>query len=250
MQRYFIKQAKIFNNQITMSSEDSYHINKVMRMKIGDQIIIIVDERITYLAKILMLNPITRVEIIKEIENNNELPINVTIAHGLIRREKMEDVIEKLTELGTYAYYPVIMKRSSVKYFEERFDKRIERFERIVKEASEQSRRLKLMNVSLPIKFNELLTIKKDFDYALFAYEDEEINSNNFKTIMQKKPSSLLIVIGPEGGYDLVEVQQLIDWGFIPISLGPRILRTEVAPLYLVSAISYEIELGEKNDKS
>lgn len=246
MQRYFINKNQIKNNQVIMSINDSYHIDKVMRMKINDKIVIVVNEVGSFLCNIIAINQLQIIaELVKPIESNNEMPLKVTIAHGLVRREKMEDTVEKLTELGTSAYYPVIMKRSNVKFLEERFDKRLIRLKKIIKEASEQSHRIRLMDIFMPITFKELILMKKHYDYALYAYEEEDKKSIQLKKIIKDLPKNLLVVIGPEGGFDESEVIELNQAGFIPISLGPRILRTEVAPIFVLSALSFAFELGD-----
>lgn len=237
-----LKKNKIVDHKVYITDDDYYHITKVMRMKIGNKVIIC-DTISTYLCRII---EITNHQVIFEIENEiaekKELPVNVCIAQGIIRREKMEEVIDKITQLGSSSYMIVNMERCNVKFNEEKTDRKLERMNKIAKEAAEQSHRTKILEVKKPISFKELLIESKKYDLCLYAYE---VTSKDFslKEVLKKhKFKNLLILIGPEGGISENEVSLLNENHFIPISLGPRILRTEVAPTYAMAAISYEME--------
>jgi 16S rRNA (uracil1498-N3)-methyltransferase len=157
----------------------------------------------------------------------------------------MEDIIKHGTELGAYEFYPVMMKRSIVKIDEKKKQSKLDRFNKIAKEAAEQSYRDRLPKVG------DILNLKQidfsSYDYKILCYEEDAKNnevSNLKNTIKNLKPSDrVAIVIGPEGGVDDSEVSYLESKGFIRCALGPRILRTEVALYYVLSAISYEMEL-------
>lgn len=243
MQRYFIETKQINNNIITIKGNDVHHIKTVMRMNTDDKIIVC-DEVDTYLCKIIFIGNEVEAEIIEKINENVELNINITIAHGLVRREKMEEVIRRLVELGCKSYIPVDMQRSVVKHKEIN----IERLNKIVKEASEQSQRTKLMNLYNIISFNELMKKINDFDLVLFAHTvykennflyDILVNNNCFQN-----NKNILVIVGPEGGFDDEEVKKLLTFPNVkPIGLGKRILRTETAPLYIMSVLGF---MGEK----
>lgn len=239
MQRYFIDSKQITNNIVTITGEDVHHIKNVMRMVPGDKVYVC-DEVHAYLCEILEIADVVTLEIKEEILSNPELNINVTVAHGLVRREKMEEVIRRLVELGGVSYIPVNMARSVVKVKE----LNLTRLEKIVKEASEQSQRNKLMKLSQVISFKELVKITKDYDIVLFAHALYRDNINLYKSISDKKYKNILVIIGPEGGFDDKEVETLMNLENVRgISLGKRILRTETAPLYIMSVLSF---LGEQ----
>lgn len=240
MQRYFIESSDINNREIIISNSDVHHIKNVMRMKINDEVICVDKDENVYLAKIIEISDNIRLEIVREIENKSELEIKVTVAHGLVRREKTEEVIRRLSELGCYEYIPLMMKRSIVKNIKDRSD----RWNKIIKEACEQSQRNRLMNLSDYITMKDLIKQKDQYDLLLFADID---NSKAIKTVLSKfKGKSILVIIGPEGGFDKSEIKLLKDNNFTAISLGTRILRTETAPLYIMSVIGYEV--GEGNE--
>lgn len=238
MQRYFITKEQINNNIVTIKGDDVHHIKTVMRMKISDKIMVC-DEEKTYLCSIINIYNNVDAEIIEELQDNSEMEINVTIAHGLVRREKMEEVVRRLVELGSVSYIPVNMTRSVVKHKEINID----RLNKIIKEASEQSQRTKLMKINEVISFNELLKLIPKYDLVLFAHTLYKDQVNLFNEIKNKK-SNILVIVGPEGGFDDKEVEKLLKFDNLkPISLGKRILRTETAPLYIMSVLGF---IGEQ----
>jgi 16S rRNA (uracil1498-N3)-methyltransferase len=239
MQRYFINSIQINENIIIINNQDVHHIKNVMRMRLGDEVLCCDETEKVYLTKIIDIANNITLEIIKLFEVNNELDIQVTIAQGLVRRDKTEEVIRRLTELGCFEYIPVIMKRSIVKANNDKSD----RMQKIIKEASEQSQRNRLMRINEIITFKELVKMKASYDLCLLAHVTEDFTDfkENIKNTDLKK---VLVVVGPEGGFDNIEVEQLEKAGFVKISLGKRILRTETAPLYIMSVLSYEF--GER----
>ncbi|MCM1259706.1 MAG: 16S rRNA (uracil(1498)-N(3))-methyltransferase [Prevotella sp.] len=242
MQRYFVKFSAICGNQIQIDGSDYHHITKVMRMKKGDQVYV-ASENKSWLCHIESIDEnIVYLEIDQALDEKKELPLEVTIAQGIVRREKMEEVIEKITALGASSYIPIEMERCNVKLYDEKIEKKWERMNKIAKEAAEQSHRTKLLDINRPISFHTLLTTVSHYDLCLYAYELTE-KGKSLKEILQKgQYQRILVLIGPEGGISEKEAYQLDKNNFSPIHLGPRILRTELAPVYVLSAISYELE--------
>lgn len=242
MQRYFVEKSNIMNNKVYIDGDDYYHITKVMRMKKKDQIIVC-DNSLSWLVEIeTFTNDTVIATIIEQLDEKKELPVNVTIAHGVVRREKMEEVINKITQLGASFYLPVNMEFCNVKFNDEKLDRKMERMNKIAKEASEQSHRTHLLEVLKPITFKDFISQKSNYDLCLYAYEVTSKDRSLKEILQTKKYQNILILVGPEGGISEKEVSILNEAKFIPISLGPRILRTEVAPTYILSAISYELE--------
>jgi 16S rRNA (uracil1498-N3)-methyltransferase len=184
-------------------------------------------------------------DIIKELEASNELSCTVTIFQGYPKGDKLEDVIKHGTELGAYEFVPTIMKRSLFKLDEKKRLSKVERFQKIAKEAAEQSNR------GIVPKINDILNLKEidfsKYDKLILCYEESAKNGDlvNFKQIVKSinKNDKIAVLIGPEGGIDEKELDYLIGKGFVPCGLGPRILRTETAVFYVLSSISYEMEL-------
>ena len=243
MQKYFISKEKL--NECIIDTDDAFHISTVMRSKVGDEILVSDQERCV-LAKITSIekNKVT-FEIKEELKANNELPVKVTIFQGYPKGDKLEEIIKHSTELGAYAFMPTIMKRSLFKLDPKKKNTKLERFQKIAKEASEQSFRLIIPKVI------DILGLKEidfnEYDKLILCYEESSKNGDlvNFKSIVKnlKKDDKVRVVIGPEGGIDEAELEYLSKLGFVSCGLGPRILRTETAAAYVLSSISYEMEL-------
>lgn len=245
MQRYFIDDQALVGNTITIKDENAKHIAAVMRMEIDDEIICVHQESIVYLCKIVAISKNEVIaQTIKELESESELPIHVTIASGLPKGDKLEYVIQKGTELGAYSFIPLKMERSIVKWDDKKGEKKLIRWQKIAKEAAEQSHRHKIPQIEKPITIKDLIQNSQSFTKKVIAYEDISNNENTFKKVIQSvnQGESILIVFGPEGGISKDELAKLMDANFTPCRLGPRVLRTETAPLYALSAISYEKE--------
>lgn len=247
MQRYFVESSPDVQ-RFLISGDDRYHIRNVMRMQPGDTIICVGSDGKSAICQITEITE-ERVtaDAIEWLEENTELPIKITIASGLPKGDKLEWIIQKGTELGAHQFMPFTAARSVVKWDEKKAVKKVERWQKISKEAAEQSHRAFLPEVLSPISFKNLLQESSKYDYKLVAFEEESRKGeiSTFAAVLKKikQGESLLLLFGPEGGLTEEEVAQLTDKGFAVCGLGPRILRTETAPLYMLSAISYHFEL-------
>lgn len=231
MQRYFCNQD---SDLFTLSRDDSYHITKVMRYNIGTTIEIVCNNTL-YLSEITSLTPFVVAKKIASIDNDSK-SLNVTITQSLVKEQKMDYILQKGTELGVKEFIPLITTRSVVK-IDKKEDKKINRWNLIVKEASEQSKRLDVPLVNRPYNIKELSLLK--YDYKILCTVNEL--SKSIKTVLSNIQESdrILIVVGPEGGFTKEEEECLINNGFISVSLGSRVLRTETASLFVLSIINY-----------
>lgn len=231
MQRYFAKDK--VNNKITLLDSDIHHIKKVMRMNINDNIEVIYDKKL-YLCKIIDNYDI---EIVNEINEDNELNIDITIAIGLVKEQKFDLILQKLTELGVKEIIPLAMERSIIKLDKAKIDKKVERWNSICKEASEQSKRNIIPKVNLPMTLNEL--VKLNYDKKLVCSVKQKDNFINKYLQFKDEYVKMIIVIGPEGGVSDKEEEFLNNNDFISVSLGSRVLRVETAAIYVASVINY-----------
>ena len=234
MQRYFSDNC--LNNIFTLSKEDSYHITKVMRFKIGEKIEIVYNNK-TCISEILSLEPNVTARIIDEIIENTEISYNVTLVQSLVKEQKMDYILQKMTELGVNKIIPYQAERSIVK-LNDKVNKKIDRWQTIIKEASEQSKRTVIPTVTNAISLKELEEIE-GYDYKFIATVNEK--QQNLKKVLSKvkKGATMIIVVGPEGGFTCLEEDRLMKKGFIPISLGKSVLRTETAGLFFMSVVRF-----------
>ena len=235
MQRYFCNDC--LNNKFILTKDDSYHISKVMRMEINDKIEIVYNNEV-YLTKIIEFNPVIAL-IINKLDEYNELEKKITICQSLVKENKMDLIIQKSTELGAYCFIPLKNHNSIIKGTNKDFDKKVIRWQRIVKEASEQSKRNIIPKVEDVKELDELINLKFDLKILLTVNE----MSMTLKKVLQNNQyyDTMIIVIGSEGGFTKEEESKLIANGFISVSLGNLVLRTETASLCALSMIKYEL---------
>ncbi|MFE6167608.1 16S rRNA (uracil(1498)-N(3))-methyltransferase [Viridibacillus arvi] len=245
MQRYFINES--FDNQLAIiSGEDAHHITKVMRMRVGDEIIVVHNGEATISRILNFTEDGVHVEKTDNVMPSPELPIKVTIACGLPKGDKLDLIVQKSTELGMYSLLPFEAERSIVKWDGKKGKKKQERLQKIAKEAAEQSHRTHIPTIEEPVSFSQLLKKVPEFDAVFLADEEDakQLERTRFADQLKKvyDYKSILVIFGPEGGISRKEATALQGLGCQCISLGPRILRAETAPLYVLSAISYEFE--------
>jgi 16S rRNA (uracil1498-N3)-methyltransferase len=233
MQRYFAKSKK--NDLFILEDSDLHHICNVMRMKSGDFIEVVYDE-ILYRCSVSIGNKVSIIfDSILDSKNNDFKEIVLIVP--VLKEQKMDFVLQKATELGVSRIIPIITERCVVKV-DSKEDKKITRWMRIVKEASEQCKR-----VNVPIIGNIRHINDLEFsDGVKFVCSTREI-SKNIKNVMHNvfECAKMYIVVGPEGGLSNNEEDKLNDLGFVSISLGKRIMRVETVPIFMLSIINYEM---------
>ena len=236
MQRYF---AKRINENITLGDGDIHHLLHVMRAKKGDEIEAVVDEKL-YNLVIESVNPF-QIKINYEIPVDSELPAEVTLFFALAKGDKIDFVVQKATELGASKIVLMKTSRCVVKFDEDNVSKKLERYRKIAKEASEQSHRNKIPEIVGVVDINNIPD-NLLADVNLLAYEKEAgKTTSGFECIRDKK--SVSVFIGPEGGFSEEEINSLIKKpNFSLVSLGKRILRTETAAVYALSVIGFLLE--------
>lgn len=232
MQRYFAKDKK--EDKIILEDSDLHHIKTVMRMNIGDNIECVYNKKL-YLCKIEDFNNNILIE--KEIEENNELDTKIIVAIGLVKEQKFDLILQKLTELGVSKIIPVAMERSIVKLDKQKFEKKKKRWESICKEASEQSHRNIIPEITEIMTLKEL--VKVDSEQKYICSVKEKANLVNKYLQNKTKCATMLYVIGPEGGITEKEEKFLNEFGYTSISLGPRVMRVETAAIYIASIANF-----------
>ncbi len=231
MQQYFgIKKDK---NIISLNSEDLNHIKNVMRMKVNDEVIVVFSKT-SYLCT--LQKDLLSVKILKEInvlKNNNELIAYIPF----LSDEKLSFIFQKGTELGVTKFIVVDFINCKFKLKKEVHDKKLNRWQKIVKEAAEQSRRLEIPIVEKIVKYNEIKSEK--CVNILCSLDNDDVKCIN--EVLNKKNiyDKINMLFGPEGGLTKTEEDYLVKNNFIKTSLGNNVLRSETVILYLTSIINY-----------
>ena len=233
MQRYFSNEFK--DNKFTLNNDDLYHIIKVMRMKTGDNVEIVYNQNV-YLCE-LNINENVEIKKIKLYSENIKNEIKRVLIIPLLKEQKFDLILQKATELGVDEIIPVEMERSIVKLTNDKIEKKLERWTKICKEASEQSKRTDIPTITSVKKLSEL----KDLDGLKMVCSTTE-KENLLKKFLTDNTNydKINIVIGPEGGISPREEDKLVELGFQRVSLGKRIMRVETVPMFVLSVLNYE----------
>ena len=233
MQRYFVKEKK--DNRFILEQSDIHHIKNVMRNKNNDKIEVVYDKK-TFICNIDNINDCS-LSIIEELEENNELDIELVVVCSLVKEQKMDLILQKLTELGVSKIIPLKTERSIVKIDEKRESKKLVRWQAICKEASEQAKRNNVPIVTDVYTMKEL--IKEESDIKLLCSVNEKNNFINNYLQNYENCAKMIVVIGPEGGFSDKEEEFLVSNGYDRVSLGNRVLRVETATIYVASIINF-----------
>lgn len=245
MQHYFMNETLNVGQVVTLPNNISHHLGKVLRAEVGDHFELVSMKHQVFEAVISGLDGNKMdARILKPTHINVELPVNVTIVSGLSKGNKPEWIVQKATELGVSRIIFLPMSWSIVKW-NQKAPKKIGRLSEIALSAAEQSHR----NVVPTVDYLDGLKAltQMNFDTKLVAYEESAKAGEETKLVQAVKQTSagqsIVCVFGPEGGISKPEIDLLKDSGFVSAGLGPRIMRTETAPMYFLSAVSVLTEL-------
>ena len=241
---FFVDGRDIGEETARITGPDVNHIKNVLRMKPGDKVRISDGESLCYNCVIESFSEGEAVvKLLSRDEDGTELPAEIVLFQGLPKGDKMELVIQKTVELGIHRIVPVATKRAVVKLDAKKAEARVRRWNAISESAAKQSKRTVIPEVSPVMGFREAIDSAPAFDCRLFPYENAEGMDYTRKILSEVKPGMrIAIFIGPEGGFEEEEVIYAKERGFLPITLGRRILRTETAGLALLSALMFRLE--------
>ncbi len=233
MQRYFAKQK--MENQFLLQEDDLYHMKTVMRMNEQDKIQVVYENKV-YLCHLKNVKTNMQVEIETELKVTEDCIPKVTLLIPLLKEQKMDFILQKATELGVDQIIPIETERSIIKYEKGKIEKKLERWQKICKEASEQSYRVNIPTITKIHKIEEM----KALQGSKFICSTTEKNKNiRFALKSVHNCDRIIIAVGPEGGFSMNEEKKWNQIGFTSISLGNRIMRVETVPLYVLSILNF-----------
>ncbi|PKM83060.1 MAG: 16S rRNA (uracil(1498)-N(3))-methyltransferase [Firmicutes bacterium HGW-Firmicutes-14] len=246
MARFFVPESSIKGDQVVITGPDVKHIGRVLRLGPGDEIVLSPGNGRRFLTRI---SEITSREVLCKIISEQEVltepPVRVSLYQGLPKGEKMELVIQKTTELGVGRIVPVDCERTVVRLDRKKAAARQARWQRVAEEAAKQSGRTVVPQVSEPVGFETALAGLPAGCLALMPWEEESLTG--IRTVLQGNTNAveIAVFIGPEGGFSRREAELARVRRVIPVSIGPRIMRTETAGIAAVAVIMYELgDLG------
>ncbi len=218
---------------MSLEAASSHHLLRVLRLKPGHSLLLFNGDGNEYQA-VLQQSDRQQATVLVESarQPRRESPLHITLGQGISRRERMDFVLQKSVELGVAAITPVRTSRSQVQLCGTRLDKRLSHWRGVIRSACEQSGRLYLPSLSDPASLEDWCTARQEHSLQLVLDPTATLQLSDITPAM-----NIRILIGPEGGLAMEEIQKANNSGFTPIRLGPRTLRTETATLATLAAI-------------
>ncbi len=249
MTRFFVRPEQVQNGTVTLDADDAHHLRVVLQAKPGDSLTVLDGSGRAWPATLLAVGK-NRAEarLGEPFEPGTEPATQITVAQALPKMaEKMEQVLQRGTEIGVTAFWFFQSERSLAHLTGERHEKRLTRWHAIVKTAAEQAHRARLPTVRADGTLADVLAATPAFDLALFAHPDDA--QKTLREALSDSPvigggGDILLLIGPESGFTEAEVGQAPRATTKAVTLGPRILRTETAALVMAAQILFALEPG------
>lgn len=240
MTRFFIPAEQINAKIITLKGTDRHHLLNVMRQEIGSRITVLDGKGAEYVAVIKEIGPDSVTgEIVAAVTRAAEPRLKIRLVQSLPKADKFELLLQKNTEIGIGVFQPVLTERSTIKLDPGTASKKEARWRKIIQEAAEQSGRQVIPHLEPVRNWPEVLAALPN-GLSLIPWEGErEASLKKVLADRPELPESVTIFIGPEGGFSQAEVNDARERGALPVTLGPRILRTETAGLVVATALFY-----------
>jgi 16S rRNA (uracil1498-N3)-methyltransferase len=242
MRRFFVDEILGAQGSVVISGAEAKHIATVLRMEPGDRVVLMdrVGGRFLAVIKEVHRNSVA-VDLEKPLPAPPPSPVRITLCQALLKSNPMDFLVEKTSELGVDRILPYIADRTVIKLDENRAPGKVRRWQEIAQSAAKQSDRTIPAEIGPLLSFDELLSaLSKDSDLKILLWEKENARSMKDLVRSSSTPPGVLAMVGPEGGFAEREVRKAGEAGFVPVSLGRRILRAETAAITLVAILQYE----------
>jgi 16S rRNA (uracil1498-N3)-methyltransferase len=218
---------------VTLSEAAANHAVRVLRLREGDAVTLFNGDGHDYSGQISLGKREARVQVMRVDAVANESPLAITLVQAIARGEKMDLILQKATELGVAKIVPVTSDRTEVRLDEDRADKRILHWQRVLESACEQCGRAQIPQIESPLTLERAARLFADGDETRLVLHPDGGESLSRITCSD----AVAIAIGPEGGFSDRDLAVLDQAGFRRLTLGPRILRTETAGLAAITAL-------------
>ena len=270
MHHFFVNKSDIDTDtrEVHLTGDNYNHLKNVLRVRVGEKILISDGEGTDYECDVIEIHDeewikettmgagrganisdirdISEPEVILHInfvEEIHELPAEIYLFQGLPKQDKMELIIQKAVELGAHSVIPLDSKNTVIKLDDKRAQKKVDRWQAIAEAAAKQSKRSIIPEIHSVMKWKDAMEYVRDFDLKLIPYE----NAKSIKHTMEElgklpEHGKIAVFIGPEGGFSDEEIEDALNHGIEPITLGKRILRTETAAITSLSVLMLMLE--------
>lgn len=244
MYHFFVTPAQVQEGYCRITGQDVNHIRNVLRMKPGEQIKIRDGISRNYVCMIEEVEAEEiRARILSEEAESSELPARISLFQGLPKSDKMDWIIQKAVELGVYQILPMATRRAVVKLDGKKAEAKVRRWNAVAESAAKQSGRMIIPEVTDVVSFSKACKMAGQMDCGLIPYELARGMDEAREVFGRIRPGMQVgILIGPEGGFDMEEIEEAQREGILPVTLGRRILRTETAGMAALSILMFHLE--------
>ena len=234
--RFYQAEKWQINKNVSLNRRNSHHLKVVLRAKEGDPCVLFNGDGFEYLCEIISLHKDkTTVKVLQQKQSNCQSPLNIHVAQAISANQRMDYTVQKATELGVTTITPIISQLVTVKWLKTKSNKKLNHWQNICISASEQCGRVTIPVIKPPVSFVDFISCDLNGHKIILELEAKTVFSK-----LKKQKNNVIILIGAEKGFNKNEVDFAKKNSFIPISLGPRVLRTEtVAPVILALIQSY-----------
>lgn len=241
MRRFLVNTSDLSGATAVVSGPDAHHITNVLRLARGDEIELLDGSGRGYSARIVSVSSQkVEVELLGRTPFFGESPLELTVAQAYLKSKKMDILIRQLTELGIAAWLPFVSQRSVPRPDRKSLAARQKRWETIAREALKQCRRARVPEVGPLDSFEAVLAAAQPSALKIVFWEEEK---RDLRSLAQawapKPPDRVFVIVGPEGGFTLQEIERAAACGFESCSLGPRILKAETAAVAAGALMQY-----------
>ena len=241
MRYFYIDPDALRKEPVILKGSEVRHMKKVLRLTSGSRICLLDGQGCEYDAIIQQFEEDrVELEVTAKRPGKKESPVCIGVAQALLKEKKMDRLLRHLCELGITDWHPFVSARSVSTPGPKRLSARLERWKKIVKESVKQCRRAKLPQIHDASMFTEILEYGQGCDLKIIFYENESPSLNSLLTaVTHSPPQSILLILGPEGGFTEGEIEQAREAGCLIAGLGPRILRAETAAIAACTLAQY-----------
>ncbi len=244
MHRFFIRPDQFDEHEIIFTGDIAHQMSRVLRFRTGDQVIVLDNSGFEYLVTLYLTDPtLIKGVLIDKMRSITEPRSKITLYQSVLKTNKFELVLQKGTELGVSVFSPTYFSRSNAAFkATQQTNMRTERWQKIIREAAEQSGRGRLPLLNKPTEFKHVTKNLNGLSIIPFEHEsDTTLREILINWSCDRNSNNINVFIGPEGGFTSDEIEHARDNGIIPVTLGPRILRSETAGLITSGIILYQL---------
>jgi len=241
MSRFYVRPEDVAGDKINIEKEESHHIIDVMRLKEGDPITVFDGTGREYDGKIgTVANKRVTIGILSSRTVSKKIKTSIALAQAMPKKDKMDLIVQKATELGVSKIIPIESSRTIVRVKGDKRQSKVDRWQKIAVEASKQSGRTELPGIGSITAFADILASIGEYDIAIMPCLSKRSVTLRQALKRANSPKSALVIIGPEGGFSDEEIGKAVKSGSVPVTLGPLVLKSDTAAIAALSILNHE----------